>query len=88
MDIDSINVHLYELRWHTAGELGVTGPQWMILMALEDLDKALVSRSIDGTAAKTARQHQCAMRSRAVLVTAAASLIELKFKERSLFNSI
>ncbi|TFV48217.1 MarR family winged helix-turn-helix transcriptional regulator [Bradyrhizobium niftali] len=37
-DIDSINVHLCELRRHTARELGITGPQWMILMALEDLD--------------------------------------------------
>ncbi len=25
LDIDSINVHLCELRWHTAGELSITG---------------------------------------------------------------
>lgn len=37
-DIASINVHLDEI-WHFwARELGISGPQWMILMAVGDLD--------------------------------------------------
>jgi DNA-binding MarR family transcriptional regulator len=38
-EIASINVHLQELRYFWAKTLGVSGPQWMILMALADLDK-------------------------------------------------
>jgi MarR family transcriptional regulator, organic hydroperoxide resistance regulator len=38
-EIASINVHLQELRHFWAKTLGVSGPQWMILMALADLDK-------------------------------------------------
>ncbi len=37
--IASINVHLEELRHFWAKTLGISGPQWMILMALMDLDK-------------------------------------------------
>jgi MarR family transcriptional regulator, organic hydroperoxide resistance regulator len=37
-DIASINVHLDEIRHFWAKELGITGPQWMILMAVGDLD--------------------------------------------------
>jgi DNA-binding MarR family transcriptional regulator len=37
--IASINVHLEELRYFWAKTLGVSGPQWMILMALADLDE-------------------------------------------------
>jgi DNA-binding MarR family transcriptional regulator len=37
--IASINVHLEELRYFWAKTLGVSGPQWMILMALADLDQ-------------------------------------------------
>jgi len=37
--IASINVHLEELRYFWAKTLGVSGPQWMILMALVDLDQ-------------------------------------------------
>lgn len=38
-EIASINVHLQQLRHFWAKTLGVSGPQWMILMALADLDK-------------------------------------------------
>lgn len=38
-EIASINVHLEELRQFWAKALGISGPQWMILMALADLDK-------------------------------------------------
>jgi DNA-binding MarR family transcriptional regulator len=37
--IASINVHLEELRYFWAKALGISGPQWMILMALHDLDQ-------------------------------------------------
>jgi DNA-binding MarR family transcriptional regulator len=37
-DIASINVHLEEIRHFWAKELGISGPQWMILMAVGDLD--------------------------------------------------
>ncbi len=36
--IASINVHLEELRYFWAKALGISGPQWLILMALVDLD--------------------------------------------------
>ena len=36
--IASISVHLEELRYFWARTLGISGPQWMILMALADLD--------------------------------------------------
>jgi DNA-binding MarR family transcriptional regulator len=38
-DIASINVHLDEIRDFWAKTLGISGPQWMILMALADLDR-------------------------------------------------
>ena len=38
-EVASINVHLQELRHFWAKILGISGPQWMILMALADLDK-------------------------------------------------
>lgn len=38
-EIASINVHLEELRQFWARALGISGPQWMIVMALADLDK-------------------------------------------------
>lgn len=38
-DIASINVHLDEIRHFWAKELGISGPQWMILMAIGDLDR-------------------------------------------------
>lgn len=38
-EIASISVHLEELRQFWARALGISGPQWMILMALADLDK-------------------------------------------------
>ena len=34
-----VNVHLEELRYFWAKTLGISGPQWMILMALADLDE-------------------------------------------------
>jgi MarR family transcriptional regulator, organic hydroperoxide resistance regulator len=37
--VASINVHLQEIRYFWAKTLGISGPQWMILMALADLDK-------------------------------------------------
>src|SRR4029079_9426792 len=37
--IAAINVHLQEIRYFWAKTLGVSGPQWMILMALADLDQ-------------------------------------------------
>jgi DNA-binding MarR family transcriptional regulator len=37
--IASINVYLDEIRRFWARALGISGPQWMILMALADLDK-------------------------------------------------
>jgi MarR family transcriptional regulator, organic hydroperoxide resistance regulator len=38
-EIASISVYLDELRRFWAKALGISGPQWMILMALSDLDK-------------------------------------------------
>ena len=38
-DIAAINVHLDEIRHFWAKELGISGPQWMILMAIGDLDR-------------------------------------------------
>ena len=38
-EISSINSHLEELRQFWARTLGISGPQWMILMAISDLDK-------------------------------------------------
>ncbi len=38
--IAAINVHLEELRYFWAKTLGISGPQWMILMALADMDQA------------------------------------------------
>ncbi|KRR26043.1 MarR family transcriptional regulator [Bradyrhizobium retamae] len=38
-EIAAINVHLQEIRYFWAKALGISGPQWMILMALADLDK-------------------------------------------------
>ena len=37
--IAGIGVHLEELRYFWAKALGISGPQWMILMALADLDQ-------------------------------------------------
>src|SRR3954452_7499869 len=37
--INSLGVHLEELRYFWAKALGISGPQWMILMALADLDE-------------------------------------------------
>jgi MarR family transcriptional regulator, organic hydroperoxide resistance regulator len=37
--IASINVYLEELRYFWAKTLGISGPQWMILMALADMDQ-------------------------------------------------
>ena len=37
--IASISVHLEELRYFWGKALGISGPQWMILMALADLDQ-------------------------------------------------
>jgi MarR family transcriptional regulator, organic hydroperoxide resistance regulator len=37
--IDSVGVHLEELRYFWAKTLGISGPQWMILVALADLDQ-------------------------------------------------
>src|SRR5207237_1467237 len=36
--IAAIGVHLEDLRYFWAKTLGISGPQWMILMALADLD--------------------------------------------------
>ena len=38
-EIVSINVHLQEILYFWAKTLGISGPQWMILMALADLDQ-------------------------------------------------
>jgi DNA-binding MarR family transcriptional regulator len=38
-EIASINVYVQEIRYFWAKALGVSGPQWMILMALADLDQ-------------------------------------------------
>ena len=37
--IASISVHIEELRYFWAKTLGISGPQWMILMALADMDQ-------------------------------------------------
>src|SRR6267154_6441250 len=37
--IASISVHLEELRYFWANALGISGPQWMILMALAEIDQ-------------------------------------------------
>ena len=39
-DIASINVHLDGIRYFWAKELGISGPQWMILLAIGDLDRS------------------------------------------------
>jgi|SRR5450631_930336 DNA-binding MarR family transcriptional regulator len=39
-DVASINVHLEEIHNFWAKTLGISGPQWMILMALADLDQS------------------------------------------------
>jgi MarR family transcriptional regulator, organic hydroperoxide resistance regulator len=38
-EISAINVYLQEIRYFWAKALGISGPQWMILMALADLDQ-------------------------------------------------
>jgi DNA-binding MarR family transcriptional regulator len=38
-DIASINVHLDGIRYFWAKELGISSPQWMILLAIGDLDR-------------------------------------------------
>ena len=38
-EVGAINVYLQEIRYFWAKALGVSGPQWMILMALADLDQ-------------------------------------------------
>ncbi|MDB5551849.1 MAG: MarR family transcriptional regulator [Rhizobium sp.] len=38
-DIVSINTHLEEIRYLMARMLGISGPQWLILMAINDLDR-------------------------------------------------
>jgi MarR family transcriptional regulator, organic hydroperoxide resistance regulator len=38
-EIASISVHLEEIRQFWARTLGITGPQWMVLTAIADLDK-------------------------------------------------
>jgi MarR family transcriptional regulator, organic hydroperoxide resistance regulator len=38
-EIASISVHLEELRHFWAKTLGISGPQWMIIVALSDLDQ-------------------------------------------------
>ena len=38
-EIASISVHLEEIRQFWAKTLGISGPQWMIIVALADLDK-------------------------------------------------
>ena len=38
-EIASISVHLEELRYFWARALGVSGPQWMILMAISEIDR-------------------------------------------------
>ncbi|MBR0796098.1 MarR family transcriptional regulator [Bradyrhizobium jicamae] len=39
LEISSINCHLEEVRQLWGKTLGISGPQWMILMAVSDLDK-------------------------------------------------
>jgi MarR family transcriptional regulator, organic hydroperoxide resistance regulator len=39
LEISSINTYLEELRQCWARTLGISGPQWMIVMAISDLDK-------------------------------------------------
>jgi DNA-binding MarR family transcriptional regulator len=46
--IASISVHLQEIRHFWATALGISGPQWMILMALAEMDKG------DGVSVKAA----------------------------------
>jgi DNA-binding MarR family transcriptional regulator len=38
-DIAAIAQHLQEIRIHWAAAIGITGPQWMIILALAELDK-------------------------------------------------
>ena len=37
--IASISVHLEELRYFWGKALGISGPQWMILMAVAEIDQ-------------------------------------------------
>jgi hypothetical protein len=38
-DLTTISVHLNDIRQFWAKALGISGPQWMILMAVADLDR-------------------------------------------------
>jgi MarR family transcriptional regulator, organic hydroperoxide resistance regulator len=38
-DIVSINTHFEEIRYMLARMLGISGPQWLILLAISDLDR-------------------------------------------------
>jgi MarR family transcriptional regulator, organic hydroperoxide resistance regulator len=38
-DIVSINTHFEEIRYMLARIIGISGPQWLILMAINDLDR-------------------------------------------------
>src|SRR6266478_5781939 len=38
LEIASINVHLEQIRQFWARALGITSPQWMLLMAIADTD--------------------------------------------------
>lgn len=38
-EISAINVYLQEIRYFWAKALGISGPQWMILMALAEMDQ-------------------------------------------------
>ncbi|UFZ06196.1 MarR family transcriptional regulator [Bradyrhizobium ontarionense] len=38
-EIATINVHLEELRYFWAKRIGISGPQWMILMVISELDQ-------------------------------------------------
>jgi MarR family transcriptional regulator, organic hydroperoxide resistance regulator len=38
-DVTSISIHLDQIRQHWAKVLGITGPQWVILVAVADLGK-------------------------------------------------
>ena len=38
--IAAISAHLEELRYFWAKKLGISGPQWMIIMALADMDQS------------------------------------------------
>ena len=60
-DIVSINGHLEEIRYFWARILGISGPQWLILMATSELDRG-DGVSVRAVSAKLEVAYSCGRR--------------------------